>query len=304
MTESSTVLPAPLAPPARTAVRGAGRTVRQRVMRIVLHVVVLAVCLLWFTPVLQLVAVGLRTTPDTAATGWWHIFLSPLLTMDNFAAAASTLDIGTSLPATLVITLPAVVLTVLLSAYGGYVLAHYRFRGNGAIYAVLVAMMAVPPQLAFTPLITLFSHLGIGGTAVAVWIFQVGYTVPFGVFLVRGFMYTIPGELTEAARVDGASDLRIFLQIVLPLVAPILASLGILQFMWSWNDLLTPLVFMGTTSDAAPITLQLAGLAQSTTSDQTNSLAAGAIITILPPLVILVALQRYFVAGITGGALK
>ena len=126
----------------------------------------------------------------------------------------------------------------------------------------------------------------------------------FGVFLVRGYMYTIPTELIEAAMVDGASETRIFLRIVLPLAAPILVSLAILQFMWSWNDLLTPLIFIGVAGDSTPITLQLAGLAGSMTSNGTNTVAAGALIAVLPPLLLLVVLQRYFVAGITAGAIR
>lgn len=278
---------------------------RTRPGRVVLHVVIVLVCIFWFTPVVQLAAVAFRTTPDSADSGWWTIVLHPLLTMDNYASGAQLLNLGTTIPSTLEMTLPAVVLAVLFSAYGGYVLAIYQFRGRTVVYGILVALMAVPPQLTYAPLVSLFSLVHLSGSIAAVWVFQVGYTIPFGVFLVRGFMHHIPTELLEAARVDGASDARIFIQVALPLMAPILASLGILQFMWSWNDLLTPLIFIGATSNAAPITLELAGLVQGVgTANQMNEVAAGAIIAILPPIVILVALQRYFVAGITGGAVK
>lgn len=272
--------------------------------RILLHVVVLAVTVFWFTPVLQLLAMSLRTTPDSSSSGWWMIFVQPLLTADNFATAAAQLRLGDSLPATLAFSLPAVVLTVLLSAYGGYALSRWRFRGSLLVYGLIVAMLAVPPQLSFTPLIQLFSTFGLTGTPIAVWIFQIGYTLPFGVFLVRGYMYTIPTELFEAAAVDGASEMRIFLRIVLPLAAPILVSLAILQFLWSWNDLLTPLIFVGVTGDQSPVTVQLAGMAQQVTSNATNLVSAGALISVLPPLLVLILLQRYFVAGITGGAVK
>jgi alpha-glucoside transport system permease protein len=267
-------------------------------------VVVLLVTLFWFTPVLQLVAMSLRTTPDSASSGWWNIFTQPLITLDNFATAAEGLRLENTVLATLALALPAVAMTVLLSAYGGYALSRWKFRGNIVVYGILVAMLAVPPQLSFSPLIQLFSAWGLTGTPVAVWIFQVGYTLPFGVFLVRGYMYTIPTELFEAAAVDGASELRIFLRIVLPLAAPILVSLAILQFMWSWNDLLTPLIFIGVSGTEAPITVQLAGMAQQVMSNGTNQVAAGALISVLPPLLILIVLQRYFVAGITGGAVK
>jgi alpha-glucoside transport system permease protein len=278
--------------------------VRKRLPRILLHTVVFVVCAIWFTPILQILAMSLRTNPDTASSGWWNIFVNPLITLDNFSAAAKTMHLDETVLGTLSVTLPAVALTVLLSAIGGYALARWRFRGNLVVYGLLLGLLAIPPQLSFTPLIQLFSVLGLTGTPAAVWIFQVCYTLPFGIFLVRGYMHLIPTELFEAAEVDGASETRIFLQIVAPLAAPILVSLAILQFMWSWNDLLTPLIFMGVASDTAPITLELSGLAQQMSAGATNVLAAGSLIAILPPLLILIVLQRYFVAGITAGAVK
>jgi alpha-glucoside transport system permease protein len=278
--------------------------VRKRLPRILLHVVVFVVCAFWFTPIVQILAMALRTNPDTASSGWWHIFVNPLVTLDNFASAASTMHLETTVLGTLSVTLPAVALTVLLSGIGGYALARWRFRGNLIVYGILLGLLAIPPQLSFTPLIQLFSAVGLAGTPAAVWIFQVCYTLPFGIFLVRGYMHHVPAELFEAAEVDGASEIRIFLQIVAPLAAPILVSLAILQFMWSWNDLLTPLIFIGVASDTAPVTLELSGLAQQMSAGSTNVLAAGSLIAILPPLLLLVLLQRYFVAGITAGAVK
>jgi alpha-glucoside transport system permease protein len=292
-------------PPARTSVAGRRRRgLSARTARVLLHVVVLAITAVWFTPVLQLMAMSLRTTPDSASSGWWTIFTQPLITLDNFATAADSLRLESTLWATLAFALPATVVTVLLSAFGGYALSRWHFRGRLWVFGLIVALLAVPPQVSFSPLIQLLSAVGLTGTPIAVWIFQVGYTIPFGVFLVRGYMYTIPTELFEAAAVDGASELRIFLRIVLPLSAPILVSLAILQFLWSWNDLLAPLIFIGVSGAEVPVTVQLAGLAQQIASNGTNLTAAGALISVLPPLVILIVLQRYFVAGITGGAIK
>ena len=135
------------------------------------------------------------------------------------------------------------------------------------------------------------------------WIFQIGFTVPFGIFLVRGFIASIPGELFESAAIDGASMLRTFRSIVLPVSVPVLASLAIMQFLWSWNDLLIPLIFLGGSDVSAPITVQVAGLVQSNGSGE-SLLTAATFISILLPLVLLVSLQRYFVRGILGGAVK
>ncbi len=127
--------------------------------------------------------------------------------------------------------------------------------------------------------------------------------MPFGVFLIRGFIASIPLELFESAAIDGASPLRTFRSIVLPLSVPVMASLAIMQFLWSWNDLLIPLLFLGGSDLAAPITVQVAGLVQ-TTGQGEGQLMAATFISIALPLVMIVALQRYFVRGILGGAVK
>ncbi|WP_431031089.1 carbohydrate ABC transporter permease [Plantibacter sp. RU18] len=269
-----------------------------------LHAIVTVACLVWFTPILQLLAAALRTNPDTAASGWWNIFVDPLITLDNFAAAATVMRLGSTVPATLAMSIPAVILTVLLAAYGGHALSRWDFRGKGIVYAALVGLMVVPPQVTLAPLVQLFSAVGLTGNPAAVWLWSLGFTLPFGVFLMRGYMASLPEELIEAAKVDGASELRVFFQIILPLSAPILASLGILQFLWTWNDLLTPLIFVGPASANAPITLQLANLLQSQSGGATNLLSAGSLIAVLVPLIVIVSLQRYFVAGITAGAVK
>jgi alpha-glucoside transport system permease protein len=280
------------------------RGIRGMIPRVFLHIVIVAVCALWFTPLLSMITTSVRTDPDAATSGWWMIFIKPLITLDNYTRAFDLMHLGSSIPATLAIAVPSTILTVLISAFGAYTLARLDFRGKTAVFILLVALLAIPPQLAITPLLQLFGQIGISGSIATVWIWQVGFTVPFGIFLIRGYLFTLPDELVEAARMDGATEFRIFFQIVLPLIKPILASLAILQFLWSWNDLLTPLVFMGVTSDSAPITLELASLFQSQSGLGRNSVAAGAFVSVIVPLVVLISLQRYFVAGITGGALK
>lgn len=298
----TTVLQTPpvVPPPARRLPRPA----KHRLGRIALNVVVFLFCAAWFTPIAQLIAAALRTSPDTASSGWWQIFTRPLLTLDNFADAARIMDLGTTIPATLAFTVPAVVLTVLLSAYGGYALARWRFKGSWIIYTLLVALLVVPPQVTLAPLVQLFRDADLIGNPATVWIWETGFTLPFGVFLLRGYMASLPEELFEAARMDGASEFRIFFTIALPLCVPILASLGILQFMWTWNDLLVPLTFIGATSNNAPVTLQLSNLVQAQSGGAINVLSAGSLIAIAIPLLVIISLQRYFVAGITGGAVK
>lgn len=272
--------------------------------RLLHHVAVAAICLLVALPLVTVVASSLRTNPDTARTGWWTIFTQPLLTVGNYPVAADLLQLETSIPATLAIAVPTTVLTVLLSAIGGYVITHLPFRFRVPTMMIAIFIMALPPQALVTPLLQLFGTLGINGTYLTVWLVQTSFTIPYGILLMNGYMQYIPTEVLEAARIDGASELRIFLRLVLPLSAPICASLAILQFLWSWNDLVTPLIFLGALSSEAPITVQVAGLLQSTGPSMDNVLSAAGIIAAVIPVVIVLSLQRYFIAGITSGASK
>lgn len=271
--------------------------------RVIVHIIVLVLMVVWFIPVLGLFVSSFRTASDTASSGWWTAFIAPLFTGFNYQQAFSVTGVGQSMATSLAIAIPVTVMTTLLSAIGAYALTTMSFRGRSVLSLLLVALLVVPPQVTLVPMLQFFNATGLSGTVPAVWIFQVGFHVPFGIFLVRGFIASIPGDVLEAAAIDGASALRIFRSIVLPLSLPVLASLAIMQFLWSWNDLLVPLLFLGGTDLAQPMTVQIAGLVQETGQGQSLLLASTVVSTLLP-LIILIGLQRYFVRGILGGAVK
>ena len=274
-----------------------------RPARLVLHVVVGLLSVVWFTPVLALFVSSIRTQQDNATTGWWTAFVRPLFTGFNYQEAFSVIGVGDSIATSLAIAVPVTVLTTTISALGAYALTRMSFLGRTALSLLLVALLVVPVQVTLVPLLRLFDTIGINGTVPAVWIYQVGFTVPFGIFLLRGFMVSIPRELFESASMDGASALRVFRSIVLPLSVPVMMSLAILQFLFSWNDLLIPLLFLGGSDLPSPITVQVAGLVQ-TTGQGEGTLMAATFISVVIPLVIMISLQRYFVRGILGGAVK
>ncbi len=286
----------------RQAAKASGSK-RRTWARPVIHLIVILFMIIWFTPVLGLFVSSVRTQTDTASSGWWKAIVDPLFTGYNYQQAVSVVGVGGSLGTSLAIAIPVTVLTTVISALGAYALTRLPFRGRTALSLVLVAMLVVPPQVTLVPMLRFFRVVGLSGSIPAVWIFQIGFTVPFGIFLVRGFIASIPGELFESAAIDGASMLRTFRSIVLPVSVPVLASLAIMQFLWSWNDLLIPLIFLGGSDVSAPITVQVAGLVQSNGSGE-SLLTAATFISILLPLVLLVSLQRYFVRGILGGAVK
>jgi alpha-glucoside transport system permease protein len=300
MTTTAETTPLPKIARPKKAVRL--RTTR-RWVRFIVHAIIVLFMIIWFTPVLGLFVNSVRTTSDVASSGWWHVFIAPLLTGYNYQQALDVIGLGQSLGTSLAIAVPVTVLTTLISAIGAFALTRMTFKGRTALSLVLVGLMVTPPQVTLVPLLKFFDVTGLIGTIPALWLYMVGFTVPFGVFLVRGFVSAIPEELFESARIDGASDLRIFLRIVLPLSAPVLASLAIMQFLWAWNDLLTPLIFLGGTAVAQPLTVNVAGLVTATGQGQAQLMAA-TVVSILVPLAVIISMQRYFVRGILGGAVK
>jgi len=286
------------APPAARSYR-----LRRRWGRLIVHIVVVAFMVVWFTPVLGLFVSSFRTQGDIGDSGWWHAFIAPLFTGYNYQQAMQVIGLGQSLGTSLAIAVPATVLTTLISAIGAFALTRMRFRGRTVLSLALVALMVTPPQVTLVPLLKFFDLTKLYGTIPALWLYMVGFTVPFGVFLVRGYLTSIPEELFESARIDGASDLRILTSIVLPLCAPVLASLAIMQFLWAWNDLLTPLIFLGGTAVAQPLTVNVAGLVTATGQGEAQLMAA-TVISIIIPLLVIISMQRHFVRGVLGGAVK
>jgi len=271
--------------------------------RLLVHITVGLFMVVWFTPILSLFVSSIRTQADSATSGWWMAFVEPLFTGYNYQQAMSIVGVGESIGTSLAIAIPVTVLTTLISALGAYSLTRMKFAGRTTLSLVLVAMLVVPPQVTLVPMLTFFNSVGLSGSVPAIWIYQVGFTVPFGIFLLRGFMASMPDELFEAASLDGAQPLRVFRSIVLPLSVPVMASLAIMQFLWSWNDLLIPLLFLGGSDLPAPITVQVAGLVQVTGQGE-GALMAATFVSVLIPLILIVSLQRYFVRGILGGAVK
>ncbi|MEV4991527.1 carbohydrate ABC transporter permease [Pseudarthrobacter sp. LMD1-1-1.1] len=272
-------------------------------LRILVHVTVIVLTVIWFTPVLALFTTSLRTQKDVAANGWWMAFIQPRLTGFNYQQALDLVGIGPSIATSLAISIPTTIMTTVFSALGAYALTRMSFKGRTSLSLLLVALLVIPPQVTLVPLLRLFQDMGLNGSVPAVWLYQVGFTVPFGIFLLRGFMASIPQELFESAAIDGATPLRIFRTMVLPLSVPVMVSLAIMAFLWSWNDLLVPLLFLGGSDLANPLTVQVAGLAQTTGQGEAAMMAA-TFISIIVPLTVIVSLQRFFVRGILGGAVK
>ncbi|WP_217166898.1 carbohydrate ABC transporter permease [Streptomyces sp. AC512_CC834] len=292
-------------PPPKTVVKAKqslGSRITEGLSGGLVRVFLIVVGLFWLVPTIGLLLSSLRTPEDMAANGWWEVFTKPSqLTFQSYEELLKNGDITSSLLNTVMITVPATVLVVVIGSLAGYAFAWMDFPGRDWWFLAVVGLLVVPVQVALIPIAELFGKIGLFGSVVGVILFHVGFGLPFAVFLLRNFFAEIPRELLEAARLDGAGELRLFLRVVMPLGGPAIASLGIFQFLWVWNDMLVALIFSD--SGSQPITVALQTQVRQF-GNNIDVLAPGAFISMVIPLAVFFAFQRQFVSGVMAGAVK
>lgn len=272
--------------------------------RLFLHATLIVVSLLWVLPSVALLVSSFRTSADATSSGWWTAFKLPFeFTLDNYAEVLDQQSIGQSFVNSLFITIPATVIPIMVAAFAAYAFAWMQFPGRETLFVVVVGLLVVPIQAALIPVLQMSTDVGITGEFLAVWLAHTGFGLPFAIFLLRNFFSALPREMMESAAIDGASPSKTFFRLVLPLSVPAIASLAIFQFMFVWNDLLVALILVGGTEDVAPLTVTIANLVNSLGQGY-HLLTAAAFISMLLPLFVFFALQRFFVRGILGGSVK
>ena len=291
--------------PATERAAGAAREAKKRLASPWASVAAVVVAVLWTIPTLGLLITSIRPPLAVRQSGWWTWFTNPEFTWENYDEVlfGATTNLSTYFVNSLVITIPSVLIPLSLATLAAYAFAWTNFRGRDFLFVAVFALQVVPLQIALVPLLSRFVDLGLNGTFWPVWISHSIFALPLAIFLLHNFMREIPGELVEAARVDGAGHVRIFLQIMLPLLVPVIAAFGIFQFLWVWNDLLVALTMAGGSLDVAPLTVRLAELS-GTRGTSWHLLSAGAFVSIVVPLVVFLSLQRYFVRGLLAGSVK
>jgi alpha-glucoside transport system permease protein len=267
-----------------------------------LHFTLGFIAFLWALPSLGVVITSFRPRTDIASSGWWTIFSHPQATLDNYANILGSLGFGQAFLNSFFITVPATVLPISIGALAAYGFAFLDFPGRRTIFLLVVALMVMPIQAAFVPILQLFSTFGLNRSYVGIWLAHTAFGLPFAIFLLRGFFVQLPVQILESARIDGASSWRIFWQIVLPLSRPALASLAVFQFLWVWNDLLMNLVFISNPL-LMPLTVQTSSLLSSY-GQEFDILSASSVLLMIVPMMVFLVLQRYFVRGIVAGAVK
>jgi alpha-glucoside transport system permease protein len=267
-------------------------------------IIVVLIALVWSVPTAGLFVTSFRSVSAIGNSGWWTGLLPPWhFTLENYQQVILTQGMGTAFLNSLIIAVPGTILPVLLGSFAAYAFAWLKFPGRDWIFLTIVGLLVIPVQMALIPILSLFTSIGLTGTYIAIWLFHTAYGLPFAIYLLRSFFGALPADLFESAHIDGASHLRIFFRILLPLSVPSLASLVIFQFMWVWNDLLVALILLGGAPDRAPLTVTIANLVNSYGQGY-QLLTAAAFISMALPLVIFFSMQRYFVRGILAGSVK
>jgi multiple sugar transport system permease protein len=275
-----------------------GEERRRRFAAVALYALLALGAALALLPMVWMVSASLMPTGD--ANSYPPRLFPRAVTFEHYQALFTRLNLGRYLLNSTIVAVAATLISVLVNSMAGYAFAKFRFRGRDALFRVLTTALVIPVQVAMLPLFLLMKQLGLINSY---W----GVIIPsmasiFGIFLIRQYTLSLPDDLLDAARVDGASEFRIYWSVVLPVIRPILATLGIWTFLATWNDFMWPLIVL---SDERRYTLPvaLANLVGEHVMD-TELMMAGSVLTVLPVLLVFLFLQRYYIQGVMAGSVK
>ena len=272
-------------------------------LRVIVHLVAVLIAIIWLIPFLGVFIASIRPFSEVQF-GWWNI--QPFtLTFKNYVdvwVGATTVPLSNAMFNSLLVAIPATFIPIVVSALAAYSFARFRSRTKDLLFLVLVLLQTIPQQMVIVPIFVLFRNLNLLNSYIGLILLHSAFGLPWQILFLRNFFSTLPIEIEEAALVDGASHFKIFWRVVLPLTLPALASLISLQFVFVWNDFFFALATILTpTAKLAP---QVIPLLIGRLELNYSLLAAGSILVMILPVAIYVALQRYYVRGLTAGAVK
>jgi alpha-glucoside transport system permease protein len=283
------------------------------------RITVLAVVVFWLIPAVGVLITSLRPEEKAESSGWWtalaHIFDSSEWTFENYSTALDQGGFENAFLNSLAVTLPATVIPITIAAFAAYAFSWMEFRGRYVMFVVVVGLLVVPLQMAIIPILRFYTggaHIGnriifpdldLNGTFLGVWLAHTAFGLPLAVYLLRNYIGSLPSSIIESARIDGADHFTIFWRLIVPLSVPALAAFAIFQFLWVWNDLLVAYVFLGGARQDRVVTTALQQMVGAR-GENWHLLTSAAFISMVLPLIVFFALQRYFVRGLTAGAVK
>ncbi len=288
------------------------------VSKFIIYTVLIILAAFWTIPTFGLLITSIRLPDDASASGWWMFFTpgKTNVTMQNYAEvfgvgaadtqggnSASSNNLSQSIVNTVIMAVPSTIIPIFLAALAAYAFAWMNFPGRKWLFMILVALLVVPLQMSLIPILRDYNSLGLNGTFLGVWLANTGFGLPLATYLLYNYIVTLPREVFESAVMDGASHPVMFAKLVVPLSFPAFASFAIFQFLWVWNGVLIPLVFLGDKPNLVVLPqriLQMMG----TYGANWTLLTAGAFVSMAIPLAVFIGFQRYFVRGMLAGSVK
>jgi alpha-glucoside transport system permease protein len=284
--------------------------------KVVIYGVLFVLAVFWTVPTLGLLVTSIRTPDDTDTSGWWTV-LQPghaHFTLQNYVAvlgtdggnalnSAGTINLSQAVINTIIMSVPSTVIPIFLASLAAYAFAWMTFPGRKVLFMILVALLVVPLQLSLIPVLRDYRALGLNGSFLGVWLANTGFGLPLATYLLYNYVVTLPREVFESAVVDGATHPMIFSRLVVPLSIPAFASFAIFQFLWVWNGVLIPLVFLGDRQELLVLPQRILQML-STYAANWHLLTAGAFVSMAIPIAVFIGFQRYFVRGLLAGSVK
>ena len=283
--------------------------------RIIIYGLLTLIAIFWTVPTIGLLITSIRVPDDVASSGWWTVFAGKAnFTMRNYievlgtggvdaSNAAASNNLGQAFLNTIIMAVPSTVIPIFLAALAAYGFAWMSFPGRKILFMVLVALLVVPLQMSLIPILRDYRTLGLNGTFLGVWLANTGFGLSLATYLLYNYIVTLPREVFESAVVDGASHPVMFMKLVVPLSVPAFASFAIFQFLWVWNGILIPLVFLGDKPGLVVLPQRILQMLGTYAANWTVT-TAGAFVSMALPLFIFIAFQRYFVRGMMAGSVK
>jgi multiple sugar transport system permease protein len=269
---------------------------------IAIHVLAWGISFVWILPFLGVFMASIRPLPEIL-NGWWNFdVFNPNLEGYIGAWNHPSAPLSTALVNSIIVTIPATALPILVAALGAYSFARFKFPTRDLLFFVLVLLQTIPQQMVIIPLFNIMSDIGLWNNYLGLILVHTAFALPWQIFFLRNFFSVLPVEIEEAARIDGASYLKIFYKIVLPLTLPALASLTALQFVWVWNDFFFAIVLIS--SPELKLATQAVAAMPGRYNINWNVVSAASILVMLIPIAIYALMQRYYVKGLVAGAVK
>jgi alpha-glucoside transport system permease protein len=277
--------------------------------------ILVLIALVWTIPTLGLLITSIRLPDDASNSGWWTVFTGNTnFTLQNYVAVlgtgggeasntAGTINLNQAIVNTIIMAVPSTVIPIFLAAIAAYAFAWMVFPGRKILFMILVALLVVPLQMSLIPILRDYRVLGLNGTFLGVWLANTGFGLPLATYLLYNYIVTLPREVFESAVIDGASHPVMFSKLVVPLSIPAFASFAIFQFLWVWNGVLIPLVFLGDKQNVTVLPQRILNMIGIYGANWTL-LTAGAFVSMAIPMAVFIGFQRYFVRGMLAGSVK